>query len=379
MFLNQNIKYFKGLNGLRFFAAYLVVIHHAEQIRLKYGMFNFKQLSIFNQGGTGVIFFFVLSGFLITYLLLKEELFTKKISIRNFYVRRVLRIWPLYFLLVTVGIVIFPLLLNYINFNYTMPYSFSQTAFYFVFFMPFVVNILFGHHLLEPLWSIGVEEIFYLIWAPLVKFSRKYVLFLIILVIFIKLILITIIYFTNNNSVLAQVISILKFEAMAIGGLGAYLVFNAKKQIHDTIIFLVPFQIIFILLIIIQLFGFKYLTENFILAKIIYDTPIVSSIFNMLLFCWLIVNISLNQKSIISLEHKIFNYLGDISYGIYMYHMLIIFGITLFLSKFFNNINNILASVIFYILVTCLTIIVSGLSKKFFEDKFLKLKKKFEH
>ncbi|MDC1189104.1 acyltransferase family protein, partial [Flavobacteriales bacterium] len=69
----QSIKYFSGLNALRFFAAFLVVLHHAEQVKLKYGVFNLKEFSLFNNGGLAVTFFFVLSGFLITFLLLKEH------------------------------------------------------------------------------------------------------------------------------------------------------------------------------------------------------------------------------------------------------------------------------------------------------------------
>ena len=69
----SDIKHFNGLNSLRFIAAFLVLIHHAEQIRLKYGMFNLKQISLFNNGGVAVSFFFVLSGFLITYLLILEK------------------------------------------------------------------------------------------------------------------------------------------------------------------------------------------------------------------------------------------------------------------------------------------------------------------
>ena len=133
----QTIRYFKGLNALRFFAAFLVVLHHAEQIRLKYGMFNLKQLSLFNNGGIAVTFFFVLSGFLITYLLLKEQAYTSSISIGKFYTRRVLRIWPLYFLLVIIGTVFIPFILKIVDFNYEMPYDFKNVILYYVFFLPF--------------------------------------------------------------------------------------------------------------------------------------------------------------------------------------------------------------------------------------------------
>ena len=71
-FIYKNINYFPGLNALRFIAAYLVVMHHSETIRKKYGLLNLQSFSLFRNGSTAVSFFFVLSGFLITYLLLKE-------------------------------------------------------------------------------------------------------------------------------------------------------------------------------------------------------------------------------------------------------------------------------------------------------------------
>ena len=172
----RGIKHFKGLDSLRFFAAYLVVMNHAEQIRMNHGLFNLKQYSLFNNGGIAVTFFFVLSGFLISYLLLKEYEQTETISVKKFYSRRVLRIWPLYFLLVMIGTIFLPYILDILGYSYIMPYSFNDVVWYYIFFSPFMVNIFYGHHLIEPLWSIGVEELFYILWAPLFKFLRKYIL-----------------------------------------------------------------------------------------------------------------------------------------------------------------------------------------------------------
>src|ERR1700741_1011871 len=95
--------YFPGLNGLRFIAVAVVIISHVFQLckLLKIETTN-KALSAYFPGKFGVILFFVLSGFLITYLLLKEEEVTGRISIRDFYKRRILRIWPLYFLIVII-------------------------------------------------------------------------------------------------------------------------------------------------------------------------------------------------------------------------------------------------------------------------------------
>ena len=89
--------YFPNLNGLRFIAAFLVIIHHVEQIKSISKIENFWGAIPFIGiiGKLGVILFFVLSGFLITYLLLAEENTFKKISIKKFYMRRILRIWPI--------------------------------------------------------------------------------------------------------------------------------------------------------------------------------------------------------------------------------------------------------------------------------------------
>src|SRR5262245_16271974 len=101
--------YFRNLNGLRFIAALLVIIHHIEQLKYIFGMpNNFSSSFVQIIGELGVILFFVLSGFLITYLLLEEEKRTDTIAVRNFYLRRILRIWPLYFLIVIIALAILP-------------------------------------------------------------------------------------------------------------------------------------------------------------------------------------------------------------------------------------------------------------------------------
>src|SRR5688572_30760956 len=90
--------FFKGLNGLRFFAALAVIITHVELMKGVFGLPSYWQEPFFfDLGGLGVYFFFVLSGFLITYLLLVERRQIGRISIKKFYVRRILRIWPLYY------------------------------------------------------------------------------------------------------------------------------------------------------------------------------------------------------------------------------------------------------------------------------------------
>ncbi|RSC92940.1 acyltransferase family protein [Tenacibaculum singaporense] len=373
----KQIKYFKGLNGLRFFAAFLVLLHHAEQIRLKNEIFNLKELSLFNNGGLAVTFFFVLSGFLISYLLLKEQNETKHISIKRFYVRRILRIWPLYFLLVVIGTLIIPLFLNIINYSYEMPYTFNEVILYYIFFSPFMVNILFGHHLLEPLWSIGVEELFYIIWAPLFKFLKKHILTIILSVIVIKIILLIASNIFQFPYILSKIIRILKFESMAIGGLAAYLIYHRKKKVENSILFSRAIQVILILFLVGKLFVSKFLVDNLFIFDYIYNSDIFSHLTLSCSFAWLVVNVSLNSNSLINLDSRVLNFLGEISYGIYMYHMLIIFGIILFFKNHLATMSRVTSSILFYFVLTIGVILVSFISKKIFEDYFLRLKDRF--
>ena len=378
MYLNmyKDVKYFKGLNALRFFAAYLVVIHHAEQIRMKYGLFHLKEYSLFNNGGIAVTFFFVLSGFLISYLLFKESDITNTISVKKFYFRRILRIWPLYFLIVIIGIIFLPYILDFIGYSYSLPYSFNDVILYYILFSPFMVNIFYGHHLIEPLWSIGVEELYYIVWAPLFKFLRNYILPIIILIIFVRSLLMYASFLGYFDPVIQRLIKMLRFEAMAIGGLGAYLIYN-YSSILTHFLFSRLSQFLLIIFVLLRIFAFKLLVAQSVVFNFLFTTPVISQLVIMIIFAWLIINISLNPKSVVRLDNKILNFLGNISYGIYMYHMLVIFGIVIFFKQYLLIMNSFPSSIIFYLLITTLVIIVSYLSKRFFEDYFLSFKKRF--
>jgi peptidoglycan/LPS O-acetylase OafA/YrhL len=98
--------FFENLDGLRFLSFLSVFFFHIFQSD-KYPTLNF----LFKNGKLGVNFFFVLSGFLITYLLIIEKN-DIKINVFKFWIRRALRIWPLYFLCVALGFLISPILFN---------------------------------------------------------------------------------------------------------------------------------------------------------------------------------------------------------------------------------------------------------------------------
>ncbi len=370
----KNITLFPGLNSLRFIAAFLVVMHHSETIKKKNGMDNLEWLGLFKNGGHAVDFFFVLSGFLITYLLLKENGNTGTISIKTFYFKRILRIWPLYFLLVFIGTIALPIAFSLLNITYTMPYTLEQTWLYFLLFMPGLVSFYFGHSILEPLWSIGVEEVFYLVWAPLFKFCKTKLHSLLVFIILIKLLLnIAGIVFIHNE-LYHYIIHLFKFEAMAIGGIGACILYSSSKPMSSFFIFKIPIQIaIFFILILYLIF---HSNINHVFWNTIFKTPILSPILIYLFFLYTIICVSSVKNSIVTFNSKWLSFLGEISYGIYMYHMLVIFATMLFLKKYLIQFNAPFNHFIFYTVVAVITVFISIISKRFFENYFLNLKQK---
>jgi len=372
----KNISLFEGLSALRFFAAFLVVMHHSETIRSKNGLYNLEWLGLFRNGGNAVTFFFVLSGFLITYLLLKESYKTGTVSIKKFYIKRTLRIWPLYFLLVIIGTLILPKAFSLLKINYAMPYSLGQVWYYFVFFLPGLVAFFFGNHFLMPLWSIGVEEVFYLMWAPIFKIFKSKILVILFSIILVKIFLLTGCYFWIENALFNYLVNTFSIESMAIGGLGAYFIFNRKSSLSDLFIYKKPVQIVIYLVFIVYLLF--HVNINNVIWNPLFNTPIISGILVNFLFLYLIIGVSLVDNNIIKFRSKIFSYLGDISYGIYMYQMLIIFMVIQLLKKYLIGLSPVLSTTLFYLMVTVGIILISSISKFVYEDYFLSLKSKLD-
>lgn len=369
---HKNISYFKGLNALRFFAAFLVLMHHSETIRKKNGLYNLEWLGLFRNGGSAVTFFFVLSGFLITYLLLKETRKTGTVHVKAFYMRRVLRIWPLYFLLFLTGTLLLPVLFHILGVSYEMPYRFGEVWYYFVFFLPGLVTFFYGHHLLEPLWSIGVEEVFYLLWAPLVKALKRHMLPVLLSVIGLKALLSAICLFYPENKLFVYLVDMFSFEAMAVGGLGAYFVYHREKPLSGLWIYKWYMQVaLYALLGAYLLFN---VNVEYGAWKFLFYTPILSPLLLDGLFLYLIIGVSLIEGNLIRPRNRALEYLGEISYGVYMYHMLLIFAIILFLKGFLAQLGPLAGTVVFYGLLTGTVILAASVSRFTFEKYFLKLK-----
>lgn len=155
--------YFENLDGLRFVAFFLVYLQHG---------FGVEQAA-----GAGVAFFFVLSGFLITHLILAEVELRGRVDVRAFYIRRALRIWPLYFAVLTFCFVVYPAikiaagLPGYIQNGGPLPYILFLGNFD-------VLRLPLGQGAgsTNVTWSVSVEEQFYVLWPILFRFvpPRRY-------------------------------------------------------------------------------------------------------------------------------------------------------------------------------------------------------------
>lgn len=118
-------------------------------------------------GGFGVCLFFLLSAYLITELLQRERARTGTIHVRSFYIRRILRIWPLYFFFLLLGSA-----LGLIVHSWRIS---AARIFAFVFLAGnwYVAAVGFGKNPIFPLWSISLEEQFYLVWPWVAKISGR--------------------------------------------------------------------------------------------------------------------------------------------------------------------------------------------------------------
>jgi len=183
----MKITYRPELDGLRAIAVGAVILYHA-QIRF----FDFK---LFTGGFIGVDIFFVISGYLITSIILKELILSGTFSFKNFYERRIRRILPalLFVMLISIPfawIYLFPV--SFIDFSKSILYSIGFSSnFYFHY-----SGQIYGDEsgLYKPFlhtWSLSVEEQFYIIF-PLVllitfKYFRKYLLTILVISLFISL------------------------------------------------------------------------------------------------------------------------------------------------------------------------------------------------
>jgi peptidoglycan/LPS O-acetylase OafA/YrhL len=154
--LQKSDNYIPSLHGLRAISLIFVIYDHSVILTGKNILPEFLQ--IFINGKTGVDLFFLISGFLITTLLLNEFKQTNCIDLKRFYIRRSLRIFPAYYFLLLIYFIMQKFELLYIN-----PQTWVSSFFY--------MRQFFGSGwLTSHFWSLSIEELFYMIFPLLLLF-----------------------------------------------------------------------------------------------------------------------------------------------------------------------------------------------------------------
>lgn len=364
------IKHFENLDALRDIACLAVVFFHLPTyLVIDKNSTTFRFLSVvfsFNgQGGQlGVFFFFTLSGFLITYLLFTEKFFSSTINIVHFYLRRVLRIWPMYFMILFIAFILSPLICNFLGYSY-IEKSNPISYIFFVSNFDVIYNALPTNKILGTLWSVAVEEQFYLIWPLLmliISVKNSKVIFTLLFC----LSLLFIIYnFHNEQIIYYHTISAILY--LSFGAIMANFCFYEIKFINKRMINLPKKYILLIYITsIIVLFFNNQIQNSFIYWRFL------SKIFSVLFFSFIIVEQIYSPNSFFKFGKIGFlNYSGKISYGIYLLHLIAIYIVHYLSSEF--NLNVILQ--IFLILV--LTYALSSISYFYYEKPFIKLKSRF--
>ncbi len=354
--------WYPALDGVRGIAIIGILVCH-----------NFDMLPFAEYGRTGVDLFFVLSGYLITDILLRTK--DSPRYMRNFFARRVLRIFPLYFFTVILFFLFAGMLpalqeqVHYYSSHSGYVWLHVQNWLYFLHTKPAGPSPLMNHF-----WSLSLEEQFYLLWpAVLLLFRRMVSLekFLLLLI---------------GASVTARLIgwemwgdgyrffyfqSIARLDGFAIGGLIAVWLFTGKpafRKLLKLILILVLLQIVaFIISRIVQP-GFPHM--------IITGLCLISALYGLLVT----VSITGKNKLITTiLSRPWLRIAGKYSYGIYVYHWPV-----LILSKIYCWPVLLqwiparqTAALVHGVWATFITLLLSAASYEFFEKRFLSLKTRF--
>jgi len=328
---------FESLDGLRAVSIIAVIWHHTYPAGMSTVMGSI--------GAEGVTLFFAISGFLITTLLLREHDRNGIIDLKEFYIRRILRIFPLYY----GTLLIYILVVALIEGKNSIGKSFFSNLLYFSTFTSNLFVKLDGRVIFYFAWSVAAEEQFYLIWPPVLKFFVAYKR-ISVLIFLATVAYVSAIQFGFN------VLSVFP-SAIFIGAL-------LGLALHSRW----SFRLLYLLL------GQRW--SSIIVAAALFFALIEGSISVYLLhtiFVALVGSCVIREDNFLAstLRMRPVAYIGSISYGMYMLHMLSRNVVLKLLDGF--NLNE--GGLEVFLLTSITALIVASLSYKRFESVFLKMKK----
>ena len=350
----MGLTYYRSLDGVRGIAALMIMVFHFfQEVEQQTGVVGMlKKLSVF--GRTGVTLFFVLSGFLITRILLH----TKETPgyFRNFYGRRAVRIFPLYYLFLLIYYYLVPAVEG------SASPALSDQLYYYFYLQNFAET--FGWEVTGPLhfWSLAVEEHFYLFWPLVVYLVTQRRLLKIIVAIVVMALLLRMYMVGSGYSVFYFTFT--RFGALAIGSGLALLETNgylkpARAKYFSWLLLLVVAPLIALWMAFTGAGNDNIQLYKYPLIALVYFSAIGYLITQRTPY--------LNEW----LRAGWLSYTGRISYGLYVYHPLLFL-----LCAQYLHLGNI---VLDFALSTALCYLVASASYYYFEAPFLGLKRFFAY
>jgi peptidoglycan/LPS O-acetylase OafA/YrhL len=354
-------RYFHTLDALRFFAFFKVFLFH---LPLSYpGAFDY----LTKGGEVAVQFFFVLSGFLITYLIIAEKQQTGHLDFKRFFARRALRIWPLYYLMVAFAFAT-PFILSVLRLEHSDA-GYQPNLFCSLLFLENYMTIA-THQApnvspLGVMWSVCVEEHFYILWGiALYLLDTRHLPKLI----FYCLLLAPVsrIVFTALNYRTLDLLT--NIDLFALGAGPAYLLHKRPEsferrmaRLHSSLKICYAAIVVGLALIAPHLSG----ATSTILAPTILG----------LLFAGLLALFVPQWSTLRISDTSIFTKLGIYTYGLYLFHTIVINFLGRMVARAGYSLEPVINGVCFAALALAASIAVSMLSYKYFEKPFLSLKR----
>ncbi|HEX8324916.1 MAG TPA: acyltransferase [Tepidisphaeraceae bacterium] len=377
-----------AIDGLRGIAILLVLFHHFTPA-VSGTWFTKKLLTGAHTGWVGVDLFFVLSGFLITTILLRTK--NTPDYFLNFYARRTLRIFPIYYLTLAVVLIGLPVLL-------TLPYVGTAITTLFgrlVSDLPTMINgqswlWLYGSNVkiavagerwgaVNHFWSLAVEEHFYLVWPIVVYFCSREKLKQVCLILILSApILRAMLMLAGFDSVVPYVLTMTRVDSMAVGGLMAALL--AEKN------GLLKWRPRITLAAIVSMVGLAAIAGyHRRLDRDDFVTTFVGYSFLAMVSAWLVLEcgqIKAGTRACKIIANPVLASLGKYSYGLYVTHMF--FAKTFEMMLPWTTLHRMFGSygaaiMIHAVLSIAMSWCIAWVCFHAFEKHFLKLKSLFDY
>jgi len=324
--------YYQNFYAFRFLAAMAIVVLHIHLMASRFGWSQGRISPSVKSLSLGVDFFFVLSGFLITSLIW-SDLIRSRFSICRFYLRRALRILPLYYLLVSfiffvVPVIGFPELPGMpLGRDFELQLGLHmvmlpQVAKSFLHFVPYG----------GQLWTIGVEIMFYLFWPLLLMIRPRLSTIMTFIILWVTLKGVWLSSFGSDHPV-SQFLAMSRFEVMAIGGLAFFLFIGqeiesngATKELYVAKLLGKHFGRGGFWLIVCVALSCISVAIWFVADDLVHLTAGAA-------FGALLIASCRNALTCSLLENRPMQVMGDLSYGIYLWHFIAIGFVALALNR----------------------------------------------